>query len=146
MSDYSDATEIARQQLSNISDTMCYAKWSQVSLHLTNGMTQSCYHPPVHQIDEQEIYHNPVALHNTEQKRREREQMLANVSTVFTANPVLDSDVRRGLDPILRFLNQGTENGGRFGFRIFVGQFLVQMFYREFPFLETPETCRLAEL
>ena len=77
MSDYSDATEIARQQLNNISDTMCYAKWAQVSLHLTNGMTQSCYHPPVHKIDEQEIYANPGALHNTEQKRREREQMLA---------------------------------------------------------------------
>jgi hypothetical protein len=77
MSEYSDATEIARQQLNNISDTMCYAKWSQVSLHLTNGMTQSCYHPPVHKIDVTEIYANPGALHNTEQKRTERAQMLA---------------------------------------------------------------------
>lgn len=77
MSDYNDKAIIAKQQLDNISDTMCYAKWSQVSLHLTNGMTQSCYHPPVHKIDEGEIYHNPGALHNTDQKRKEREQMLS---------------------------------------------------------------------
>ena len=77
MSEYNDSAMIAKQQLDNISDSMCYAKWSQVSLHLTNGMTQSCYHPPVHSIDENEILHNPGALHNTEQKRRERKQMLA---------------------------------------------------------------------
>lgn len=76
MSEYKDHAQIAKQQLDNISETMCYAKWSQVSLHLTNGMTQSCYHPPVHQVDVDEIYHNPGALHNTEQKKSERQQML----------------------------------------------------------------------
>lgn len=76
MSEYSDSTEVARQQLSNISDTMCYAKWSQVSLHLTNGKTHSCYHPPVHDIDFEELVDNPSALHNTQQKKSERQQML----------------------------------------------------------------------
>ena len=76
MSEYNDNAKMAKQQLDNISPTMCYAKWAQVSLHLTNGQTQSCYHPPVHNIDEAEIYANPGALHNTTQKRTEREQML----------------------------------------------------------------------
>jgi hypothetical protein len=76
MSEYSDATKIARQQLNNISDTMCYAKWSQVSLHLTNGKTHSCYHPPVHDIDFEELIENPSALHNTKHKKAERKQML----------------------------------------------------------------------
>ena len=76
MSEYSDNTDIAKQQLSNISDTMCYAKWSQVSLHLTNGKTHSCYHPPVHDIDFEELIDNPSALHNTQQKKSERQQML----------------------------------------------------------------------
>jgi organic radical activating enzyme len=77
MSEYKDAAEIAEQQLNNISSTMCYAKWSQVSMHLTNGMTHSCYHPPTHQIDVDEIKKNPKALHNTQQKKKERAQMLA---------------------------------------------------------------------
>ena len=76
MSEYNDSAIIAKQQLDNISDTMCYAKWAQVSLHLTNGQTQSCYHPPVHEISHAEILHNPGALHNTEQKKSERAQML----------------------------------------------------------------------
>lgn len=76
MSEYKDAAEIAEQQLNNLSPTMCYAKWAQVSMHLTNGKTHSCYHPPVHDIDVEEIKVNPKALHNTVQKKTEREQML----------------------------------------------------------------------
>ena len=30
---------------------MCLAKWNQVSLHLPTGLTNSCYHPPLHEID-----------------------------------------------------------------------------------------------
>ena len=77
MSTYKDQASTAKQQLDNISDTMCYAKWTQVSLHLTNGKTQSCYHPPVHAIDATLLEQNPGALHNTEQKKSERKQMLA---------------------------------------------------------------------
>jgi organic radical activating enzyme len=56
---------------------MCLAKWLQVSLHLTNGRTQSCYHPPTHAISVDEIAKNPRALHNTALKRAERKQMRA---------------------------------------------------------------------
>jgi hypothetical protein len=75
MSDQYDIDRTKRQ-LDNISDTMCYAKWAQVSMHLTNGMTQSCYHPPTHKVDLDQIAHDPSALHNTDQKWQEREQML----------------------------------------------------------------------
>jgi len=77
MSNYNNAADNAEKQLKFISPTMCYAKWAQVSLHLTNGMTNSCYHPPLHKINEQVIKFNPKALHNTEQKKAERKQMLS---------------------------------------------------------------------
>ena len=76
MSDYKSASDIAKQQLDNISDSMCYAKWAQVSMHLTNGMTQSCYHPPTHKINVEALKNDPSALHNTNQKWLERKQML----------------------------------------------------------------------
>lgn len=79
MSNYDNDADKAEQQLNNISDTMCYAKWAQTSLHLTNGKTHSCYHPPVHDIDPLEIQTDPSALHNTQQKKQERELMLQGI-------------------------------------------------------------------
>lgn len=76
MSIYDSAADKAEQQLKQISPTMCYAKWAQVSLHLTNGKTHSCYHPPTHDIDVEEIETNPSAIHNTKQKKIERAMML----------------------------------------------------------------------
>lgn len=76
MSDYNNSADIAEKQLNFISPTMCYAKWAQVSLHLTNGMTNSCYHPPLHKINIDQIKENPVTLHNTDQKKLERKMML----------------------------------------------------------------------
>ena len=76
MSDYNKNADIAEKQLNFISPSMCYAKWATTSLHLTNGMTNSCYHPPLHKIDEQEIKIYPSALHNTQQKKSERKMML----------------------------------------------------------------------
>jgi hypothetical protein len=76
MSIYNDSADIAENQLKRISKTMCYAKWAQVSMHLTNGMTHSCYHPPTHKINIKELDENPSALHNTAQKKEERKQML----------------------------------------------------------------------
>jgi len=73
---YDQAADKAKQQLDNISPTMCYAKWSQVSMHLTNGMTHSCYHPPTHKIPLEELDKNITALHNTEEKKEQRRQML----------------------------------------------------------------------
>ena len=77
MSNYNDSADLAEQQLKRISPTMCYAKWAQMSMHLTNGTTHSCYHPPLHKIDVKEIIENPSALHNTNQKKQERKEMLA---------------------------------------------------------------------
>lgn len=76
MSIYNNAADKAEKQLENISKTMCYAKWAQSSIHLTNGMTNSCYHPPLHKIDVKEVRLNPSALHNTKQKKLERNMML----------------------------------------------------------------------
>jgi MoaA/NifB/PqqE/SkfB family radical SAM enzyme len=76
MSDYNKSADIAEKQLKNISDTMCYAKWVQSSIHLTNGMTHSCYHPPLHKIDVKDIQRDPSILHNTTQKKQERSMML----------------------------------------------------------------------
>ena len=65
-----------KEKLDSVSPSMCLAKWLQVSLHLTTGQTHSCYHPPVHGIDKEEILKDPLALHNTQQKKEERRQML----------------------------------------------------------------------
>jgi len=77
MSNYDQAADTANKQLDEISPSMCYAKWAQVSMHLHNGMTHSCYHPPTHKIPLKELEVNPSALHNTEEKKEQRRQMLA---------------------------------------------------------------------
>ena len=74
---YQKAAEVAKKRLDTVSPTFCLAKWNQVSLHLTNGMTNSCYHPPLHKIDATQLDKNPAALHNTAQKIEERQKMLA---------------------------------------------------------------------
>ena len=71
----SDA-EKAQELLDGISPSMCLAKWKQVSLHLTTGKTNSCYHPPLHQIDASTLANNPSALHNTPYKKLQRKKML----------------------------------------------------------------------
>ena len=76
MSIYDQAADNAKKQLDVISPTMCYAKWTQVSMHLTNGMTHSCYHPPTHKIPLEELDKNITALHNTQEKKEQRRQML----------------------------------------------------------------------
>lgn len=74
---YKSDAEKAKEKLLSISPTMCLAKWNQVSLHLPTGLTNSCYHPPLHEIDKDSLASNPAALHNTEEKIRQRKQMIA---------------------------------------------------------------------
>ena len=62
--------------LDELSPTMCMAKWLWSSIHLTTGLTNSCFLPPLHKIDVDEIKNNPKALHNTKQKKEERAAML----------------------------------------------------------------------
>ena len=66
----------AEQMKVDLGPTLCLAKWKQVSLHLTTGLNNSCYHPPLHPIDSEAITINPAALHNTQHKKAQRKIML----------------------------------------------------------------------
>ena len=67
----------AEQMQEQLGPALCLAKWQQTSLHLTTGHTNSCYHPPLHRIDAEELEKNPSALHNTAYKKLQRAKMLA---------------------------------------------------------------------
>lgn len=71
----SDAEKI-KEKLDSVSSSLCLAKWKQVSLHLATGLNNSCYHPPLHQINIEDIGRRPSALHNTEHKKQQRIMML----------------------------------------------------------------------
>ena len=75
MSNYDDDAVVTRDKLNALSPSMCMAKWLQVSLHLPQGRTHSCYHPPTHPIPLDELKKDPNALHNTTFKLEERKQM-----------------------------------------------------------------------
>ena len=66
----------AEQMKDQLGHALCLAKWKQVSLHLTTGMTNSCYHPPLHAIPAELLDNNPSALHNTPHKKEQRRIML----------------------------------------------------------------------
>lgn len=65
-----------KQELDNVSESFCVAKWKQVTMHLQNGHTHSCHHPATHCVPVEEIRRNPTALHNSEFKKEQRKQML----------------------------------------------------------------------
>jgi pyruvate-formate lyase-activating enzyme len=67
--------EFRQQVLDPISDSFCGAKWYNATIWLGSGMTTSCHHPPAHLVSVEEVEQNPRALHNTPQKKRDREQM-----------------------------------------------------------------------
>jgi organic radical activating enzyme len=75
VSDFLSAAEQARERLG---PSLCLAKWQQVSLHLPTGLNNSCYHPPLHEIDATLLKDNPSALHNTPYKKEQRKIMLRN--------------------------------------------------------------------
>lgn len=66
----------AEQMKDRLGPSLCLAKWQQVSLHLPTGLTNSCYHPPLHSIDASLLKDNPGALHNTPHKKAQRVIML----------------------------------------------------------------------
>jgi organic radical activating enzyme len=72
----SDFMASAEWMKDNLGNAMCLAKWKQVSLHLPTGLNNSCYHPPLHQIDAALLADNPGALHNTPHKKEQRKIML----------------------------------------------------------------------
>lgn len=57
------------------SESWCAAKYYNATIWLGSGMTTSCHHPPAHAIDLAELAENPAALHNTRQKKLERDMM-----------------------------------------------------------------------
>ena len=68
----------AEEMKQNLGPSLCLAKWKQVSLHLTTGHTNSCYHPPLHRIELSDIHRDPSGIHNTAHKKEQRKIMLRN--------------------------------------------------------------------
>jgi organic radical activating enzyme len=68
-----------KEKLDSVSPSLCLAKWTQVTMHLQNGHTQSCHHPSTHKIPLEELKDNPSALHNTNFKKEKRKEMLNGV-------------------------------------------------------------------
>jgi hypothetical protein len=66
-----------KEKLDNVGCGFCLAKWTQVTMHLSMGMTHSCHHPSPHKIPIDEIKRNPSALHNTRFKKQKRREMLS---------------------------------------------------------------------
>ena len=73
--EYKDFAKIMQERLDDVSPSFCLAKWLQVSLHLPQGRTHSCYHPPSHKIPLKNLDDNPSLLHNTPKKIEERRLM-----------------------------------------------------------------------
>lgn len=71
-----DQLHATKKKLDGVSPSFCLAKWTQTTLHLYNGNTQSCHHVKSHGIDAKTLG-DPAALHNTPEKIEARAQMLA---------------------------------------------------------------------
>ena len=67
--------EFKRQILDTKSDSFCAAKWFNATIWLGSGMTTSCHHPPAHKVSVEDVTANPKALHNTQQKKLDRQMM-----------------------------------------------------------------------
>lgn len=65
-----------KEKLDGVGCGFCLAKWTQVTMHLHNGMTHSCHHPVPHKVPLEELKNNPKALHNTLFKKQKRKEML----------------------------------------------------------------------
>ena len=68
--------EFRQQVLDTLSPSFCAAKWYNATIWLGSGQTTSCHHPPAHAIDLEAIKTNPSALHNTPEKKKDRQQMI----------------------------------------------------------------------
>lgn len=68
--------EYKKRVLDAISPSFCGAKWYNATIWLGSGRTTSCHHPPAHKADEQVIKFNPKGIHNTPEKKKDREMML----------------------------------------------------------------------
>jgi len=71
--------EYKERVMDSVSPSFCTAKWYNATIWLGHGQTTSCHHPPAHNIDENEIEHNPSAIHNTPHKKLMRKYMQEGV-------------------------------------------------------------------
>jgi organic radical activating enzyme len=69
--------EFRQQVLDTISPSFCGAKWFNATIWLGSGMSTSCHHPPAHLVDIDKVTINPKLLHNTPQKKADRQKMIA---------------------------------------------------------------------
>ena len=68
--------EFRQQVLDPLSASFCAAKWYNATIWLGSGQTTSCHHPPAHLIDKDKVSINSRLLHNTDQKKADRQQMI----------------------------------------------------------------------
>jgi organic radical activating enzyme len=68
--------EFRKEVLDQISPSFCAAKWYNATIWLGSGMTTSCHHPPAHLVDIDKVRANPRLLHNTDEKKQDRVDML----------------------------------------------------------------------
>ncbi len=68
--------EEAVNKLNKVSPSFCMAKWMNTTIHLHLGRTHSCHLPPTHKIPLKEVKKNVSALHNTQEKMKQRKMML----------------------------------------------------------------------
>lgn len=61
----------------HIEKSFCAAKWLMVTMHFGMAENHSCYHPPIHQWDLEEVKKKSSALHNTQHKIAQRRLMLS---------------------------------------------------------------------
>jgi len=64
-----------KKVLDKLSPSFCSAKWYNATIWLGSGQTTSCHHPPAHQISD-DVVNNPKLLHNTKEKKHDRELMV----------------------------------------------------------------------
>ena len=67
---------VLKDELNEVGEGFCLAKWNQVSILLQTGQTHSCHHPRPHVVPLDELERNPSALHNTNFKKQQRKNML----------------------------------------------------------------------
>ena len=70
-----DDLKFKQKVLDPISASFCAAKWYNATIWLGSGMTTSCHHPPAHLVDIDRVRANPRLLHNTPEKKQDREKM-----------------------------------------------------------------------
>jgi organic radical activating enzyme len=66
-------------KINSVSPSFCTAKWLQTTVYLQNGYNHSCHHPSPHKIPINEVLLNPKALHNSQHKKKQRQDMLSGV-------------------------------------------------------------------